>query len=137
MESEARTLIADEIERISGKSLDEIRRYLDTPEERRVRGESGREYRLTVGGWEDPDDEETVVAEVKLHGVGLRRLFRLKGQVVQPYHEPPGPDERPDTGTAVTTRTQDLLTGLLAFAVVVVLIGPWFVGVGFLISRLF
>jgi hypothetical protein len=133
--SEARDIITARMEELSGKSFEELEQYEREPVGASIAGRSGRDYRLTIDGWTDEEDGAT--AQVTLRGTGLRRFFRLRGQVIQPHADDPEEFKEAIRGPGkITSRSHDLVTGSLALLVALLLIAPWFIGVGFLISLL-
>jgi hypothetical protein len=132
--SEGREIVAAEVKKLKALSREDVLRLEDEPRDSRVKGPSGRAYRLRVRGWDDEEEGESG-AEVKLYGTGLRSLARLRANAYVPDADMPEAQRSAlaESGR-ITNRTQDVLSAATMIAVITALIAPWFIGVGFLIS---
>jgi PAS domain-containing protein len=134
--SEGREIALARMEELSGLTADELLRYEADPTEEEVAAASGRRYRVALSAFDDHEDGP--IAKVRVRGTGLRAFQRWTGRVHKPHKEYPEEMRREmEARRDVTTRTQDYLEAALVIAIVLLLVAPWFIGVGFLISLLF
>jgi hypothetical protein len=120
---------------LAAMPFDGLVELIDHPVERDIEDSSGRKYRSKAYAFWDMEPEESdLYARVHVRGRGLRRYQRYTGTETR-YPGDPDADDR-EVGEVFPSWHETFAwvgCGILAL----ILIVPWFLGIAYLISRIF
>jgi hypothetical protein len=133
--TEGRELAESRIKQLEEMTDDDLLGYMANPESGDLTSPSGAVYALRIKagrGSGESDDDPDLWVELRIHGQGLRWWQRYIGSL--------GRWESAEMRDCNYTALKSVWAELLGFGCVVAfllaLVGPWIVGVGFLISLL-
>jgi hypothetical protein len=133
--AEARELARKRLGEMATMPFDELLQLIDHPVDSEAIGPSGKRYRSkTFAFWDMEPHESDLYARVQVRGQGLRRYQRYYGvETRSPENEfRPYEEDRDGVSSSWTENFAWAAFGLLLLALAV----PWFVGVGYLISKI-